>query len=174
MLDRSKEMLDRSNEMLDRSKEMLDRSNEIFVCSSRDRIRRVGLKDGSMVEHLVMGLKTSPNHIGLSSALETGGWQLRDQHGHMRRLNQVNLSGFHRSQAKEQTTAWLLVDDANSDFGPCRAAYSNASGLSGSVTGITVGRKVPGKASIGSKTNEKCLKAPPRFYTFQTGCNLQL
>ncbi|GFW57206.1 hypothetical protein TNCV_541221 [Trichonephila clavipes] len=70
------------------------------VCSSRDRIRRVGLQDGSMVEHLVIGLKTSPNHIGLGSALETGGWQFIDQHGHMRRLNQVNLSGFHRSQTK--------------------------------------------------------------------------
>ncbi|GFS97562.1 hypothetical protein TNCV_4488141 [Trichonephila clavipes] len=34
------------------------------------------------------------------SALETGGWQFKDQHGHMRRLNQVNLSGFRRSQAK--------------------------------------------------------------------------
>ncbi|GFU95771.1 hypothetical protein TNCV_4889601 [Trichonephila clavipes] len=53
-----------------------------------------------MVEHLVMGLKTSPNHIGVGSALETGGWQFIDQHGYMRRLNQVNLSGFHRSQAK--------------------------------------------------------------------------
>ncbi|GFT15636.1 hypothetical protein TNCV_4985641 [Trichonephila clavipes] len=53
-----------------------------------------------MVEHLVIGLKTSPNHIGLGSALETGGWQFIDQHGHMRRLNQVNLCGFHRSQAK--------------------------------------------------------------------------
>ncbi|GFV61068.1 hypothetical protein TNCV_620731 [Trichonephila clavipes] len=53
-----------------------------------------------MVEHLVMGLKTSPNHIGLGSALETGGWQFIDQHGYMRRLNQVNLSGFHRLQAK--------------------------------------------------------------------------
>ncbi|GFY01656.1 uncharacterized protein TNCV_2608391 [Trichonephila clavipes] len=53
-----------------------------------------------MVEHLVMGLKTSPNHIGLGSALETGGWQFIDQHGYMRRLNQMNLSGFHRSQAK--------------------------------------------------------------------------
>ncbi|GFX48227.1 hypothetical protein TNCV_3931771 [Trichonephila clavipes] len=39
-----------------------------------------------MVEHLVMGLKTSPNHIGLGSALETGGWQFIDQHG--------NRSGF--------------------------------------------------------------------------------
>ncbi|GFV62300.1 hypothetical protein TNCV_2464271 [Trichonephila clavipes] len=55
-----------------------------------------------MVEHLVMGLKTSPNHIGLGSALETGGWQFIDQHGHMRRLKKVNLSGFHRSQAKEK------------------------------------------------------------------------
>ncbi|GFW05465.1 hypothetical protein TNCV_2584451 [Trichonephila clavipes] len=53
-----------------------------------------------MVEHFVMGLKTSPNHIGLGSALETGGWQFIDQHGYMRRLNQVNLSRFHRSQAK--------------------------------------------------------------------------
>ncbi|GFT65445.1 hypothetical protein TNCV_1902191 [Trichonephila clavipes] len=53
-----------------------------------------------MVEHLVIGLKTSPNHIGSGSALETGGWQFIDQHGHMRLLNKVNLSGFHRSQAK--------------------------------------------------------------------------
>ncbi|GFY12159.1 hypothetical protein TNCV_3097131 [Trichonephila clavipes] len=77
----------------------LNRQHNV-VCSSRDRIRRVGLQDGSMVEHLVMGLKTSPNHIGVGSALETGGWQFIDQHGHMRRLNQVNLSGCHRSQAK--------------------------------------------------------------------------
>ncbi|GFU13619.1 hypothetical protein TNCV_938771 [Trichonephila clavipes] len=77
----------------------LNRQHNV-VCSSRDRIRRVGLQDGSMVEHLVMGLKTSPIHIGLGSALETGGWQFIDQHGHMRRLNQVNLSGFHCSQAK--------------------------------------------------------------------------
>ncbi|GFV93145.1 hypothetical protein TNCV_572841 [Trichonephila clavipes] len=28
----------------------------------------------------------------MGSALETGGWQFIDQHGHMRRLNQVNLS----------------------------------------------------------------------------------
>ncbi|GFS69462.1 hypothetical protein TNCV_3893551 [Trichonephila clavipes] len=77
----------------------LNRQHNV-VCSSRDRICRVGLQDGSMVEHLVMGLKTSPNHIGLASALETGGWQFIDQHGHMRRLNQVNLSGFHRSKAK--------------------------------------------------------------------------
>ncbi|GFV56385.1 hypothetical protein TNCV_855381 [Trichonephila clavipes] len=27
----------------------------------------------------------------MGSALETGGWQFIDQHGHMRRLNQVNL-----------------------------------------------------------------------------------
>ncbi|GFX69163.1 uncharacterized protein TNCV_3563391 [Trichonephila clavipes] len=53
-----------------------------------------------MVEHLVIGLKTSPNHIGLDSVLETASWQFIDQHGHMRRWNQVNLSGFHRSQAK--------------------------------------------------------------------------
>ncbi|GFT99931.1 uncharacterized protein TNCV_1079711 [Trichonephila clavipes] len=70
------------------------------VFSSRDRIRRVGFQDGSMVENFVMGLKTSPNHIGLVSALETADWQFIDQHGPMRRLNQVNLSGFHRSQAK--------------------------------------------------------------------------
>ncbi|GFV45597.1 hypothetical protein TNCV_1213271 [Trichonephila clavipes] len=44
------------------------------VCSSWDRIRRVGLQDGSILEHLVIRLKTSPNHIGLGSALETGGW----------------------------------------------------------------------------------------------------
>ncbi|GFX21688.1 hypothetical protein TNCV_1200681 [Trichonephila clavipes] len=41
---------------------------------------------------------------------------------------------------------------------PCRAAYSNASGLSGSVTGTTVVEMFSGKASIGSVTNEKCLK----------------
>ncbi|GFV49914.1 hypothetical protein TNCV_1391961 [Trichonephila clavipes] len=41
---------------------------------------------------------------------------------------------------------------------PCRAAYSNASGLSGSVTGTTVVERCSGKASIGSMTNEKCLK----------------
>ncbi|GFX95285.1 hypothetical protein TNCV_848751 [Trichonephila clavipes] len=71
------------------------------VCSSRDQIRPVGLQDGSMVEHLLYQLlKTSLNHIGLGSALEIGGWQFIDQHGHMHRLNQVNLSGFHRSQAK--------------------------------------------------------------------------
>ncbi|GFX33228.1 hypothetical protein TNCV_2353971 [Trichonephila clavipes] len=38
---------------------------------------------------------------------------------------------------------------------PCRAAYSNASGLSGSVTGTTVVEMCSGKASIGSMTNEK-------------------
>ncbi|GFY29424.1 uncharacterized protein TNCV_2625951 [Trichonephila clavipes] len=53
---------------------------------------------------------------------------------------------------------------------PCRAAYSNASGLSGSVTGTTVVERCSGKASIGFMTNEKCLKHP-RFYTFQTGCD---
>ncbi|GFU15904.1 uncharacterized protein TNCV_2368401 [Trichonephila clavipes] len=47
-----------------------------------------------MVEHLVIGHKTSPNHIGLGSALETGGWQFLDQHGHMRRLNKVNSPDF--------------------------------------------------------------------------------
>ncbi|GFV40279.1 hypothetical protein TNCV_3497561 [Trichonephila clavipes] len=41
---------------------------------------------------------------------------------------------------------------------PCREAYSNASGLSGSVTGTTVVERCSGKASIGSMTNEKCLK----------------
>ncbi|GFW98457.1 hypothetical protein TNCV_2547441 [Trichonephila clavipes] len=35
---------------------------------------------------------------------------------------------------------------------PCRAAYSNASGLSGSVTGNTVVERCSGKASIGSMT----------------------
>ncbi|GFT99060.1 hypothetical protein TNCV_3794351 [Trichonephila clavipes] len=39
---------------------------------------------------------------------------------------------------------------------PCRAAYSNASGLSGSVTGTTVVERCSAKASIGSMT--KCLK----------------
>ncbi|GFW00024.1 hypothetical protein TNCV_3568141 [Trichonephila clavipes] len=39
---------------------------------------------------------------------------------------------------------------------PCRAAYSNASGLSGSVTVTTVVERCSGKASIGSMT--KCLK----------------
>ncbi|GFW42096.1 hypothetical protein TNCV_1905541 [Trichonephila clavipes] len=39
---------------------------------------------------------------------------------------------------------------------PCRAAYFNASGLSGSVTGITVVEMCPEKASIGSMTDEKC------------------
>ncbi|GFW77795.1 hypothetical protein TNCV_2805421 [Trichonephila clavipes] len=39
---------------------------------------------------------------------------------------------------------------------PCRAAYSNASGLSGSVTGTTVVERCSGKASIRSMT--KCLK----------------
>ncbi|GFU91712.1 uncharacterized protein TNCV_286271 [Trichonephila clavipes] len=52
-----------------------------------------------MVEHSVIGLKTS-NLIGLGLALETGGWQFIDQHGHMSRLNKVDLSGFHRLQAK--------------------------------------------------------------------------
>ncbi|GFU12282.1 uncharacterized protein TNCV_4664501 [Trichonephila clavipes] len=55
-----------------------------------------------MVEHLVMGLKTSPNHIGLGSALETGGWQFIDQHGYMRGLNQVNLARLYRSKAKRK------------------------------------------------------------------------
>ncbi|GFX47943.1 hypothetical protein TNCV_4793221 [Trichonephila clavipes] len=41
---------------------------------------------------------------------------------------------------------------------PCRAAYSNASGLSGSVTGATVVEMCSGKASIGSMMNEKCSK----------------
>ncbi|GFU94951.1 hypothetical protein TNCV_332871 [Trichonephila clavipes] len=41
---------------------------------------------------------------------------------------------------------------------PYRAAYSNASGLSSSVTGTTVVEMCSGKASIGSVTNEKCLK----------------
>ncbi|GFT01997.1 hypothetical protein TNCV_2635851 [Trichonephila clavipes] len=120
-----------------------------------------------MVEHLVMGLKTSPNHIGLGSALETGGWQFIDQHGHMRRLNQVNISGFHRSQAKhvnglyktEQTPVWQwALGRMPAWTWPCRAAYSNASGLSGSVMGTTVVERCSGKASIGSMTNEKCLK----------------
>ncbi|GFW05457.1 hypothetical protein TNCV_2584371 [Trichonephila clavipes] len=53
--------------------------------------------DGRAFGH---GAQNSPNHIGLGSALETGGWQFIDQHGYMRRFNQVNLSGFHRSQAK--------------------------------------------------------------------------
>ncbi|GFW87052.1 hypothetical protein TNCV_1922781 [Trichonephila clavipes] len=61
-----------------------------------------------MVEHLVMGLKTS-NHIGLGSALETGGRRFLDQYGQLRRLNQVNLSGFHRSQAK----GMLLLNASN-------------------------------------------------------------
>ncbi|GFV63950.1 hypothetical protein TNCV_4130391 [Trichonephila clavipes] len=82
---------------MSKPKAVLYRQHNV-VCSSWDRIRRVGLQDGSMVEHLVMGLKTSPNHMG--SALETGGWQFIDQHGHMRRLNQVNLSGCHRSPSQ--------------------------------------------------------------------------
>ncbi|GFU95408.1 hypothetical protein TNCV_3514811 [Trichonephila clavipes] len=38
----------------------------------------------------------------------------------MRRLNKMNLSGFHRSQAKGQTyvSRWRLVDDASSDLAP--------------------------------------------------------
>ncbi|GFT78951.1 hypothetical protein TNCV_3093371 [Trichonephila clavipes] len=55
----------------------LNRQHNV-VCSSRDRICRGELQDGSMVELLVIGLKTSLNHIGLGSALETGGWQFRD------------------------------------------------------------------------------------------------
>ncbi|GFW56668.1 hypothetical protein TNCV_3887051 [Trichonephila clavipes] len=45
----------------------------------------------------------------MGSALETGGWQFIDQHGYMRRLNQVNLSGCHRSQAK----GMLLQENAS-------------------------------------------------------------
>ncbi|GFX64147.1 hypothetical protein TNCV_2090451 [Trichonephila clavipes] len=45
---------------------------------------------------------------------------------------------------------------------PCRAAYSNASGLSGSVTGTTVVERCSGKASIGSMT--KCRKHLSLFY----------
>ncbi|GFW69009.1 hypothetical protein TNCV_2919071 [Trichonephila clavipes] len=41
---------------------------------------------------------------------------------------------------------------------PCQAAYSNASGFSGSVTDTTVVEICSGKASIGSVTNEKCSK----------------
>ncbi|GFU15910.1 hypothetical protein TNCV_2368421 [Trichonephila clavipes] len=41
---------------------------------------------------------------------------------------------------------------------PCRAAYSNASHLSGSVTGTTVVEMCSRKASNGSMTNEKCSK----------------
>ncbi|GFX10902.1 hypothetical protein TNCV_3196631 [Trichonephila clavipes] len=41
---------------------------------------------------------------------------------------------------------------------PCRAAYSNALGFSGSVTGTTVVEMCLGKASIGTMTNEKCSK----------------
>ncbi|GFV27155.1 hypothetical protein TNCV_3615631 [Trichonephila clavipes] len=89
----------RDSGIMSKPKAVLNRQHNV-VCSSWDRIRRVGLQDGSMVEHLIMGLKTSPNHIGVGSALETGGWQFIDQHGYMRRLNQVNLSGCHRSQAK--------------------------------------------------------------------------
>ncbi|GFT36479.1 hypothetical protein TNCV_2991081 [Trichonephila clavipes] len=70
--------------------------------SSRDWIRRVGLQHGSMIEHLVKRLKTSPNHIGLGSALETGGWQFINQHGYMRGLNQVNLARLYRSKAKRK------------------------------------------------------------------------
>ncbi|GFT38778.1 uncharacterized protein TNCV_1499501 [Trichonephila clavipes] len=52
---------------------------------------------------------------------------------------------------------------------PCRAAYSNASGFSGSVTGTTVVEMCSGKASIGSMTDGKC-QSTSRFYTFQIGC----
>ncbi|GFU35565.1 hypothetical protein TNCV_4875731 [Trichonephila clavipes] len=41
---------------------------------------------------------------------------------------------------------------------PCRAAYSNALGFSGSVTGTTVVEMCSGKASIGNMTNVKCSK----------------
>ncbi|PRD20774.1 UNVERIFIED_CONTAM: hypothetical protein NCL1_53663 [Trichonephila clavipes] len=52
---------------------------------------------------------------------------------------------------------------------PFRAAYSNATGFSGSVTGTTVVEMCSGKASIGSMTDEKC-RSTSRFYTFQTRC----
>ncbi|GFV47663.1 uncharacterized protein TNCV_1708591 [Trichonephila clavipes] len=77
----------------------LNRQHNV-VCSSRDQEHRVGLQDRSMVEDLVKGFQTSPNHLGFSSSLETGGWQFIDHHGHMRHLNKVNISGFHRSQAE--------------------------------------------------------------------------
>ncbi|GFW10612.1 hypothetical protein TNCV_894071 [Trichonephila clavipes] len=187
----------------------------------------------SMVEHLVMGLKTSPNHIGLGSALETGGWQFIDQHGYMRRLNQVNLSGFHRSQAKGKVffgkkyvvvnvnhslvgifeqSVWisqqafgcffphhvagskfidmlclhdgtfeivqprlflmpmvftkqnkhpfgggLLVDDTSSDLALPSSIFQ-CIGFIGQRHGHTMVERCSGKASIGSMTNEKCLK----------------
>ncbi|GFW89700.1 hypothetical protein TNCV_1025841 [Trichonephila clavipes] len=90
----------RDSEIMSKPKTVFLNRQHNVVCSSRDPIRLVGLQDDSIVEHLVMGLKTSQKNIGLGWALETGGWQFIDQHGHMRRLNQVNLSGFHRSQAK--------------------------------------------------------------------------
>ncbi|GFT31082.1 hypothetical protein TNCV_1276431 [Trichonephila clavipes] len=91
-----------------------------------------------MAEHLVMKLKTSPNHIGLGLALETGGWQFIDQ-------TNIRLA----------VGLWWMIPARTR---PCRAAYSNASGLSGSVTGTTVVERCSGKASIGSMTNEKYLK----------------
>ncbi|GFU72898.1 hypothetical protein TNCV_4910271 [Trichonephila clavipes] len=50
---------------------------------------------------------------------------------------------------------------------PCRAAYSNASGLWGRVTGTTVVERCSGKASIGSMTNEKGFKTPLAFIRFK-------
>ncbi|GFT05870.1 hypothetical protein TNCV_3926311 [Trichonephila clavipes] len=70
--------------------------------SSRDRIRRVRFQHHSMIEHLVKRFKAPPKQIGIGPTPETGRGQFINQHGHVGRLNQVNLARLYRSTAKRK------------------------------------------------------------------------
>ncbi|GFU94419.1 uncharacterized protein TNCV_2644071 [Trichonephila clavipes] len=55
-----------------------------------------------MIEHLIIGLKTPPKQIGIDPTPDTGRWKFINQHGHVGRLNKVNLARLYRSKAKRK------------------------------------------------------------------------
>ncbi|GFW54263.1 uncharacterized protein TNCV_1560411 [Trichonephila clavipes] len=57
-----------------------------------------------MIEHLVKRFKAPPKQIGIGPTPETGRWKFINQHGHVGRLNQVNLARLYRSKAKSKVS----------------------------------------------------------------------
>ncbi|GFT36921.1 uncharacterized protein TNCV_174881 [Trichonephila clavipes] len=55
-----------------------------------------------MIEHLIKRFKAPPKQIGISLTPETGRWKFINQHGHVGRLNQMNLARLYRSEAKRK------------------------------------------------------------------------
>ncbi|GFS47531.1 uncharacterized protein TNCV_4219821 [Trichonephila clavipes] len=55
-----------------------------------------------MIAHLVKRFKAPPKQIGIGPTPETGRWKFINQHGHVGRLNEVNLARLYRSKAKRK------------------------------------------------------------------------